>query len=384
MRFEFATASRVVFGAGSIQQAGREASAFGARALIVTGSNPARAKPLFDSLQASGIEWSVFPVSEEPRVKDALAGVEQAQRDACAMVIGFGGGSALDCAKAIGAFLANPGDPFEYLEVIGRARPLPNAPAPTIAIPTTAGTGSEVTRNAVLSAPEHQVKVSVRSPLMLPRVALVDPELTWSMPREVTASTGLDALTQLIEPFVSSKANPMTDAICRQAMPLAADSLPRAYENGADREAREAMAFAGLCGGMALANAGLGAVHGIAGPFGGMFGAPHGAVCAALLGPITRANLHALRSRAPEHPAMERYHEAACICLSDPSANADDLGPWLDALATALAIPGLATYGFGEDDFAALIPKAMISSSMKGNPLPLLEEEVAAALRAAL
>ena len=227
------------------------------------------------------------------------------------MVIGLGGGSAIDTGKAIAALLTNPGDPLDYLEVIGRGQALQQTPLPYIAIPTTAGTGSEVTRNAVLASHEHHVKVSLRSPLMLPRVAIVDPELTYSLPPAITASTGLDALTQLIEPYTCNSPNPMIDAICREGMQRAARSLKRAYQNGSDAAAREDMSIAALFGGMALANAKLGAVHGFAGPLGGLFPAPHGMICARLLPFVVEANVRALQMREPDSPVLKRYDEVA-------------------------------------------------------------------------
>ena len=265
-------------------------------------------------------------------------------------MIGIGGGSALDAAKAIAALLTNAGDLFDYLEVIGRAQPLVHPAAPCIAIPTTAGTGSEVTRNAVLSSPEHRVKVSLRSAYMLPRVALVDPELTYELPPSVTAATGLDALTQLIEPYVSPRANPVTDGMCVEGIRRAARSLRRAVENGRDTSAREDMALASLFGGLALANAGLGAVHGFAGPMGGMFPAPHGAVCAALLPHVMETNLRALRSRAPSSESLSRYSELGPLLTGRTQATADDAVQWIHELVTALHIPRLKSYGITSAD----------------------------------
>jgi alcohol dehydrogenase class IV len=371
VQFEFATAGRIVFGPRTLSQAGKAAAALGKVALVITGRSPARAGALLAELDASGVRTHLHMVADEPTVEDALAGAESARDNGCQLVIGFGGGSALDASKAIAAFATNPGDPYDYLEVIGRALPLPNAPLPVIAIPTTAGTGSEVTRNAVLASLEHAVKVSVRSPLMLPRVAIVDPELTWSVPPAVTASTGLDALTQLIEPFVSVRATPFTDAICREAMPRAANALPVVYADGQNATQREQMAFASLCGGLALANAGLGAVHGFAGPFGGMYHAPHGAICAALLAPVTEANLAALAQQGSGHPALMRYREAAKMCTGSVEAGPADLVVWLRELARSLSIPGLSTYGFSMADAGTLIERALASSSMKGNPVAL-------------
>ncbi len=240
------------------------------------------------------------------------------------LVVGMGGGSVIDAAKAIAALLTNPGDPLDYLEVIGRGLPLANACAPMMAIPTTAGTGAEVTRNAVLASPAHRVKVSLRSASMLPDVAIVDPELTLSMPPAVTAATGLDALTQCLEPFVSHLATPLTDGFCREGLARAARSLRRAYHHGSDVAARRDMALASLCGGLALANAKLGAVHGFAGPIGGMFDAPHGAVCARLLPLVMTANVRALEERSPNSPALVRYAEVAKIVTGDADASIAD------------------------------------------------------------
>jgi alcohol dehydrogenase class IV len=272
--------------------------------------------------------------------------------------------------------LTNPGEPLDYLEVIGRGQPLTHASAPFVAIPTTAGTGTEVTRNAVLASPERRVKASLRSPHMLPRLAAVDPALSLDLPPALTASTGLDALTQLIEPYVSARANPMTDLFCVEGMRRAASALPRAWENGSDREARAGMAWASLLGGLALANAGLGAVHGFAAPIGGRFPAPHGAVCAAVLPHAMEINVEALRSRAPERPALERYSEIARLLTGRSDATAEDGVRWVAALCRRLKIPGLRAYGVTEADIPALIEDAARASSMKANPIVLTAEEL--------
>jgi len=260
--------------------------------------------------------------------------------------------------------------------VIGRAQPLIQSPIPFIAIPTTAGAGAEVTRNAVLVSPEHRVKVSLRSPSMLARVALVDPEITYDLPPDLTASTGLDALTQLIEPYVSSRANPMVDAICIAGIRRVARSLRRVFENGADKSAREDMALAGLFGGLALANAGLGAVHGFAASIGGMFPAPHGAVCAALLPHVMQTNLSALHKRDPRHHAVRRYDEVGGMLTGSEQESAAESIAWTEHLVEHLRIPGLRHYGIKESDFPELIEKALRSSSMKANPIPLEVEEL--------
>jgi alcohol dehydrogenase class IV len=384
MRFEFATATRIIFGTGTLREVGPLAAEMGSRSLVVTGRTPARAEPLLDLLAAQGIETITFSVAGEPTTEVVREGTQRAREADCDLIIGFGGGSALDTGKAVAALLTNGGVPLDYLEVIGQGQPLTQPSAPCIAIPTTAGTGAEVTRNAVLLSPEHRVKVSLRSPLMLPRLALVDPELTYSMTPEVTASTGLDALTQVMEPYVSNRANPLTDALCREGMRRAARSLRQAYKHGDDAAAREDMALASLFGGLALANAKLGAVHGFAGPIGGMFPGPHGAVCAYLLPHVMAINVKALQKRSPESEVLRRYDEIARILTGNKRASADDGVAWVGELCRALRIPSLAAYGMTEDDFPLLIEKASVSSSMKGNPIQLTPDEMREILHKAL
>jgi len=376
MRFEFATAARIIFGPGTLREIGPLAAEMGSRALVVIGKSADRAAPLVEHLDRHGVKTVTFPIYQEPTVDLAEHGVQQVRRCGCDVVIGFGGGSAIDTAKALAALATNPGEPLDYLEVIGRGKALAKAPLPAIAIPTTAGTGAEVTRNAVLASPEHRVKVSLRSPLMLPRLALVDPELTFTLPPDVTAATGLDALTQLIEPFVSVRANPMTDAICRDGLGRVARSLRRAFERGDDAAAREDMALASLFGGLALANAGLGAVHGFAGPFGGMFEAPHGAVCAALLPGAMAVNVRALQAREPQGAALARYAEIARILTGRDDATPADGAAWVADLVAALGVPGLDHYGLTGGDIAPLVEKSAVASSMKGNPIALTEDEM--------
>lgn len=376
MRFEFATATRVLFGPGTFREAAPLARELGQRALLVTGRSAARAQPLGAALQGAGIDHRLLAIPGEPTTRDVEAGVAVARREGCDCVIALGGGSAIDGAKAIAAMLANPGELLDYLEVVGRGQPLSRPAAPWMAIPTTAGTGAEVTRNAVLASPSHQVKASLRSPLLLPRLALVDPELTHGLPPALTASTGLDALTQLIEPYVCVRANPLTDALCVEGLKRAARSLRRAFEDGADAAAREDMSAASLFSGMTLAHAGLGAVHGFAAPIGGRFPAPHGAVCAALLPHVMEVNLRALNQRAPGSEAVRRYEEAARVLTGRPQATARDGVLWVRELCAALHVPGLRTYGLAPSDGAALCEKAAAASSMKANPIGLTPDEL--------
>ena len=383
MRFEFATATQIVFGAGTRAEVGKLVPPWGRRALIVTGQSTARAEPLRETLRAAGVAAECFSVAGEPAVADIQRGVARAREFAAEMLLGFGGGGAIDAAKAIAGLLTNPGDPLDYLEVVGAGKPLTCPALPWLAIPTTAGTGAEVTRNAVLSVPERNVKVSLRSPHLLARIALVDPELTLDLPPSLTASTGFDALTQLLEAYVCSRTNPMTDALCAAGLPRVAGALPRAFRDGHDLAARTDMALASLWSGIALANAGLGAVHGFAGAIGGRFSAPHGAVCAALLAPVMAANLRALRERAPQHPSLARYAEVARWLTGRAEATADDGVVWVAAQHAAMALPKLAALGVAASDFAEVVAQAQQASSMKANPVVLTADELAAVLAAA-
>lgn len=383
MRFEFATANRIIFGAGAVAQAGPLAKEFGRRALLTTGRNAVRAKPLLDSLSKAGVQTVPLPVEGEPDLDVVRNGVALARRENCDLVIACGGGSALDSGKAIAIMLTNGGDVLDYLEVIGAGKTFTQPSAPFLAIPTTAGTGSEVTRNAVLSSPQHRSKASLRSPFMLPKVALVDPELTWDTPPAVTARTGLDALTQLIEPYVTPRANPMTDGLCLEAIPRVACSLREAFSNGHNAAAREDMALASLFGGLALSNAGLGAVHGLAGPIGGMFGAPHGAICGALLAPAMEANIAALRARDSSQPALGRYETIARLLTGRDSATADGGVEWVRRIVTELKIPSLRACGLKAEHLAELIEKSRHASSMKANPIVLKNEEIEALVASA-
>ena len=380
MRFEFSTATRIIFGPGTLRDAAPLARELGKRPLVVTGRDSSRAARLLKVLDAP----ATFRIEGEPSIPAVSAGVALAREQRCDSVIAFGGGSAIDAGKAIAALITNLDPTQSYLEVIGEARPLTRAPVPFLAIPTTAGTGAEVTRNAVLFSPEHRVKVSLRSPLMLPRIALVDPELTYDLPPALTASTGMDALTQVIEPFLSNRANPLTDAICREGMTHAARSLRRAYEFPSDASAREDMCIASLCGGLALANAGLGAVHGFAAPIGGMFRAPHGAICAALLPEVMEANWRAIGQRAPNSPVLERFREVAAILTRDAGASIANGISWIRELRSALQIPPLGAYGIRRDDVPEVCAKAAAASSMKANPIVLERHELEQVLNQSL
>jgi alcohol dehydrogenase class IV len=372
--FEFATAARVVFGPGRIRELPALAKPLGHRALVVCGKSIQRAQPILALLSSASIEAKPFSIAGEPTVEAVEHGANAAREHCADLVIGIGGGSALDGAKAIAALATNTRGVFHYLEVVGKAQPLEATPLPVIAVPTTAGTGTEVTRNAVLSSLAHAVKASLRSVSMLPRVALVDPELTHDLPPSLTASTGMDALTQLIEPLVSNRANAITDALCREAIPRAAKALPRLWSNRNDTDARAEMSIASLFSGFALANAGLGAVHGFAAPIGGEFPAPHGAVCAILLAPVMRANIGVARQQNVR--ALGRYVEVARLLTGLATAEPEDGVTFVEDLCRTLQIPRLRDFSIPRTALPDIATKAAQSSSMKGNPVSLSQQQL--------
>jgi alcohol dehydrogenase class IV len=377
MDFEFASATRIVFGAGkaSVVADWLDAQQL-TRVLAVRGRDPARGAALWSALEARGARVEHFVVASEPSVELARLGASRCSEWRAQAVVALGGGSVIDAGKAIAALAANGGDPLDYLEVIGKGAPLLRPSLPFAALPTTAGTGAEVTRNAVLSSPRHGVKASLRSPFMLPALAVVDPQLLRGAPPGVLRSSGLDALSQLIEPFVSVKANPLCDALAREGLQRSRRSLERAVLEGAGELERADLALASLFGGLCLANAGLGAVHGFAAPAGGMYQAPHGAVCAALLPHVMAINVRALGERAGDDTLLARYRELARLLSGDASAEPADGVRWVEQLCRKLQVPGLSAYGMTLADVPVLAERAARASSMKGNSIVLTEDEL--------
>jgi len=384
MRFEFATATKIIFGPGVLKDVAPAAKEFGQRVLIVAGKSTPHGATLDRLLGEQGMIRFTVNSSGEPDIETVEKGARLAREERIELVASIGGGSVIDLGKAIAALATNKGAITDYLEVIGRGQSLLCAPLPFIAIPTTAGTGAEVTRNAVLSSREHRVKVSLRSPLMLPKLAVVDPELTLGLPAALTASTGMDALTQLIEPFLSCRANPLVDGLCREGLVRVSRSLRRAFDVSSDAGAREDMALASLFSGLALANSALGSVHGFAASIGGMFPAPHGAVCAALLPHAMDMNLRIMREREPTNSILDRFTEIARLLTGRKDATSDDGVNWVRVLCVGLKIPSLSSYGITKADSVILCEKAARSSSMKGNPLVLTQAELGEILEAAL
>ncbi|TIH17151.1 iron-containing alcohol dehydrogenase [Marinifilum sp. JC120] len=384
MNFQFSTAPKIVFGLETARSIPEQASSMGNKVCLVTGKSPQRVQWLIDGLQKKGLDLHTVSISGEPDTELIGAHAAEARAKNCDVVVAMGGGSVLDAGKAIAALIPNKRDVLDYLEVVGKGMDLTKKPLPLIAAPTTSGTGSEVTTNAVLLCAKHKVKVSLRSADMIPDIAVVDPLLTLSTPPAVTAATGLDALTQLMESFVSRFASPMTNALCREGLKHGATSLLKAYKNGQDVEARTGMALASLFSGITLANAKLGAVHGFAAPLGGEFKAPHGAVCAALLPYVMEINIRALKERDPQSLALAAYDETAQILTGNNSALAADGIEWVKNICIQMNIPGLGEIGVQEKDFKSLAAKAARASSMKGNPIELTEAELLEILSLAL
>jgi alcohol dehydrogenase class IV len=374
--FELATAARILFGAGRALEVPAEVAALGlSRTLLVTGASGARAQAISAGLSARGIATVPLRVAGEPTVDAVRAAVELGHAERCDGVLAVGGGSAIDCGKAVAGLLGNgSSDLLEHLEVVGRGRPLARPGLPFVAVPTTAGTGSEVTRNAVLGA--TGTKASLRSPFLLARLAVVDPELLSGAPRQVLAASGLDALSQLVEPYLSSRANPVTDAFAAEGIRRSARSLRAACLEELTPARREDLALASLLGGLCLANAGLGAVHGFAAPAGAALGAPHGALCAALLAPCLTVNLRALRTRASGGPAEARFAHLARWLTGRADAAAEDGIAWIEQLCQDLGVAGLGAHGLARDGIADLVARARAASSMKANPIALTDEEL--------
>lgn len=377
MNYSFFTSPAILFGAGIRHEALERLTSLGKRPFVVTGGPKPEADTFLEELRKHLPGAFMYRVpSGEPSIPLVNQALSEAKRHRCDSVIAVGGGSVIDTGKAVAALLTNGDDCLEFLEVVGRGKALQRPPVPMAALPTTAGTGTEVTKNAVISSPEHNVKVSMRSEMMIPRLAVVDPELCLSMPPSVTAHTGLDALTQLLEAFVTRKRNPLTDGICREGIHRAARSLSRAFEDGSNIEARTDMSWASLFGGMALANAGLGAVHGFAGPMGGMYHLSHGLICACLLPHVFDANLKALSSRDNDRDLLDRFADLAVLLTGPGAANPEAALSWIHAACTRLGIPRLSDLDIPRADFPDIARKAMNSSSMKGNPVDLLEEDL--------
>ena len=372
MQFSFQTATNIIFKSYATKNLKDTIKPYGKRILLVLGKNMKRHQEIIDQLLTM-YTVDLFQVPYEPTLTLVLEGVKKAKVCKCDVVLAIGGGSVIDTAKAISALTVQEGDVLDYLEIVGKGKPLMHKPIPFIAVPTTSGTGAEVTKNAVILVEEKHLKVSLRSDMMLPTLAIIDPSLTLSLPKEMTAYTGMDAITQIIEPYVSLFANPLTDSLIEKALPYSA-SLIKAYQHGNSLKAKEEMAYLSLIGGLSLANAKLGAVHGFAGVLGGMFKLPHGLLCAQLLPSVTKENIKALESHDINHPTLKKYTVIAQKMMSNMEVNYQDLGLHLENMLTELNIPRKNKHRLSFEMINNIIEIAKSSSSMKGNPIDLEDE----------
>ena len=376
--FAFATATEILFGRGQASAAPDRVAALGQSVLLVHGASPARSADLRAQLEARGCRVTGFAVADEPDMALIEAGVGAAREAGAGVVVAMGGGSVIDAGKAIAALVPALRPMLDHLEVVGQGLPLDRAPLPFVAMPTTAGTGAEVTRNAVIGVPAHRRKVSLRDARMLPRLAIVDPALTDVCPRRITLASGLDAITQVIEPYVSTRANPMTDALCRDAIPRGLAAIRRLMR-AEDPDARDEMAWVSLCGGLALANAGLGAVHGLAGPLGGLTGAPHGAICGALLPHVLMAN----GRETPDPTRLDQVGRWIGAAFGAEDATLDRAAGMLADWSREAGLPRLSEMGIDAEAQGLAADAAASSSSMKANPAPLSPDTLRAVMRAA-
>ena len=386
MKFEFYSVPRIVVERGGVDRVGQWLS--GSRCVLVAHNAPVLAERVAGILAAAGLNSVIFGQQGEPSVASVSACMQLARDAGCDAAIGIGGGSAIDCAKAVTAVLANGGEPLDYMEVVGRGRKITKPSLPWVAVPTTAGTGAEATRNAVVHSPEHNFKASIRSEMMLPKVALIDAELAVSVPREVTAASGCDALCQVIESYTSSGATPMSDGLAREGITRAARSLRQVFDHPEDLDAREDMGIVALLSGITLTNAGLGAVHGIAAPMGGRYPVPHGVVCAALLPHVIEANVRALRARGSGNLSLARYADIGRELtgrrdLADAAA-IDAALVFITDLTRYMRIPRLRDYSFAKEGVAEMVSLSMKASSMRYNPIILTAEELAEILTKAI
>lgn len=387
--FEIARLPRIVFGDGTLARVPALAKQYGRRALLVTGAHSLQQSPhwsaLTVSLQQAGMGWEVFTVAGEPspQLVDQAAG--QLRNAGIEVVVGIGGGSVLDAAKAIAGLLRIPNSVMDFLEGVGPELPYVGPAVPFIAVPTTAGTGSEATKNAVLSVQgEHGFKKSFRHEMLVPEYAVLDPQLLATCPPALVAANGMDALTQLLESYVSLKANPYTDALAMSGIRMVRDGLfAWYYQTPRAQEARGEMLYAALLSGITLAQVGLGSVHGLAAPLGAFFPIPHGVACGTLVAACTEMNLRVLRQRVPDSPALEKYGHVGKVLAQDmvldDEAGCERLLETLAAWTSQLELPLLSSHGMSESDIPIVVANCR-GSSMQTNPVVLTDSEVAEVL----
>ncbi len=392
MEFELLHTPQILFGTRQFQNIGAVIKNYGSKALIVANEGALEqggARRILDeTLPENNIDASFFIVKGEPDIEMIDQGVIQGKDFAAETVVGIGGGSAVDAGKAIAGLITNGGSARDYMEIIGKGYKITKPALPYIATPTTAGTGSEVTKNGVISAKEEGFKASIRSPLLIPLVAIVDPALMITVQPDVTARCGMDALTQVIEPYTSNKAQLITDSLAKLGMKTAAGSIRTTYSSGDDIQARQAMALTSLLGGICLANVGLGVVHAYASPIGGMFPIPHGTICATLLAPTVEINIRELQKKDPNHPVLEKYAHIGNFLIgkrfNSPKEAHEAVVEFLYKLTKDLNIPSLSHAGISSKDFPVIVEKAKKSSSMRYNPIVLNDQALHEILERAL
>jgi alcohol dehydrogenase len=389
--FQVARLPEIRFGSGAFDDLPELIARYGNRILLVTGRRSLQSTPrwqsLVDALAAQGIDWAQCVVDGEPSpqlVDEAVATHRGRDVDA---VVGIGGGSVLDAAKAIAGLLLPGNSVLDHLEGVGRGLPYRGPAVPFIAVPTTAGTGSEATKNAVLSQRgEGGYKKSFRDARLVAELAVVDPSLLASCPKDLIAANGMDAFTQLLESYVSLRASPFTDALASSGMQAFRDGFWAAWTPGDPlaQQGYQKLAYASLCSGITLAQAGLGSVHGLASPLGAFFPIPHGVVCGTLVAAATRCNIETLRQRAPDSPALRKYAEAGVLLgselFSSEQAAQDGLVTLLEEWTERLALPRLGSFGMTEADIPRVVEHCR-GGSMQTNPLVLTDAEVADLLR---
>lgn len=384
MSFSFSTAQEIHFGEGISKTIARLLDESLSPLFVLTGSDSKRHAQIIGLLTQNGFEVFIHPVHGEPTVTSVTQATDAVREAGAKCVLAIGGGSVIDTGKAIAALATNTGNLIDYLEGVGKGKVLENTSLPCMAVPTTAGTGSEVTRNSVVGVPRAGLKVSLRSPYMLPKWAVVDPELTYQLPPAIAAYTGMDALIQCLEAYLSKFANPLTDGIAREGLRLAARSLRNVCSDQLNTDAKADLCAASLCGGIALANIKLGSVHGFAGPLGGMIDAPHGAICASLLVSCFSANLRAFDSRDQGNPSRAKMDDVATLLTGNPQAKASYALAWLASLCNDLPLTSLGDLGLKADQIEEAARKSAKSSSMQGNPIELSKFELIEILEAAL
>ncbi len=369
--FQFMTSKQVIFGEGSLNQSLSILAKYGYSVLLVTGRGGERAEPVINYIKQQGMRYQQVAVWGEPVIAMVEELAAMGRKFKPDMIVAIGGGSALDVGKALSAIIPNQGSVYDYVEVIGRSMPFKNAPLPCIAIPTNAGTGSEVTRNAVLKSAQENIKVNIRNEALLPDVAIIDPTLTYGMDKSLSARSGLDAFTHLMEAYVCNAPNAFSDMVCEEGLKKLSTALFLACEDD-DFRARSEMSFASLLGGMARSNASLGAAHGLAAALGGRLTAPHGAITARLA-PFVMAENISVAEQMGRNDVIYRYRRLGVLLTDNLEATPQDAIEWVTNALTRLDIPSLQMYGLSRKLFADIASDALRSTAIKGNPLPLTE-----------